>query len=235
MNLCFFRILYFSLMTQILYRKISRIYLVGILIFFIACSSETEKKVEVEDQQLSVTEEEMQLLEVGLHQLQTWREFWRTHEATFASADFVLDRTDTFEQLEWPEENYIVSGSPFHPYLLANPEGKGQVDIYSYKIVYPESGGPFLNPDSEVIYFKNNGMRERLLFMGPSGIFEDAVWVSSDHLLVAGFFESDAGITPKIWLIDTEDYKLTVFKNSVFTTKYPKEGYLRKKLKTLNF
>ena len=222
-------------MIQKLHRKISRFYLFGILIFFIACSSETEKKVDVEEEEQTITEEEMQLLEVGLHQLQSWREFWRTHESSFASADFVLDRTDTFEQLEWPEENYIVSGSPFHPYLLANPEGKGQVDIYSYKIVYPESGGPFLNPDSEVIYFKENGMRERLLFMGPSGIFEDAVWVSSDHLLVAGFFEADSGITPKIWLIDTEDYKLTVFKNSVFTSKYPKEGYLRKKLSTLNF
>ncbi len=222
-------------MTQILHRKIFRFYLLGILVFFIACSSETEKKEDAEEPELSVTEEEMQLLEVGLHQLQSWREFWRSHESSFGTTDFVLERTDNFEQLEWPEENYIVSGSPFHPYLLPNPEGKGVVDIYSYKIVYPENGGPFLNPDSEVIYFKENGMRERLLFMGPSGIFEDAVWVSSDHLLVAGFFEAEAGITPKIWLIDTEDYKLSVFKNSVFTTKYPKEGYLRKKLNTLNF
>lgn len=200
-----------------------------------SCSSDSEKKEGLDENESNLVEEEIQLLEIGIQQLQSWIAHWKSEESRFNPSDFTLDKKITFDQLEWPEENYINEDSPFYPYLIPNPEGHGVVDIYSYKVVYPEQGGPFLNPDSEVIYFKNDGMRERLLFIGPSGGFEDAVWVTPDHLLVSGFFEEEEGITPKLWLIDVENSRHLIFKHPLTTTKYSKDGFLKEKLKKIDF
>lgn len=203
--------------------------------FLLSCSSDKETKENAEEKEMSLEEEEYQLLEIGVQQLQPWASHWRRVENGFSTSEFVLDKKLSFDQLEWPEENYIDEDSPFYPYLLPNPEGEGVVDIYSYKIVFPEQGGPFLNPDSEVIYFRNDGMRERLLFMGPSGGFEDAVWVTPNYLLVSGFFEEEEGVTPKLWLIDVENSILLSFKHPLRTTKYVKDGFLKEKLKQVDF
>jgi hypothetical protein len=207
----------------------------ALLVAAISCGSEKEKEEVVLESDLRLEDEELQLAEMGLQQIQSWVTFWKNSEGKFNLGDFEVDKKMAFEQLEWPEENPIDDDSPFYPYLIPNPEGKGVVDIYSYKIVFPENGGPFLNPDSEVIYFKDNGMRERLLFIGPSGGFEDAVWVTPSHLLVAGFFEEEEGVTPKLWLIDVENSSFVMFKHPLVTTNYSKDGYLKRKLNRISF
>lgn len=213
-----------------------RISFLGLLVgFMFSCSFEKEKEQEIIEEDYDLEEEEMQLLEIGIQQLQPWVSHWKSKEGSFSPSDFTLDKKLSFDQLEWPEENYIDENSPFFPYLLPHPEGDGVVDIYSYKIVFPEQGGPFLNPDSEVIYFKNDGMRERLLFIGPSGAFEDAVWVTPNYLLVSGFFEEEQGITPKLWLIDVENSEHLIFKHPIYTTNYSKDGFLKSKLKKIDF
>ncbi|WP_304518262.1 bifunctional isocitrate dehydrogenase kinase/phosphatase [Cecembia rubra] len=168
-----------------------------VVLMFWSCASDRSSQESVSDIQNGEILEEQILVENGLQQIKQWSDYWKEKSPTFNPAAFTLERKETFEELEWPEENPIVSGNPFYPYLLPNPEGKGVVDIYSYKVFVPAEGKPGFQPDSEVIFFKENGMRERLLFIGPSGGFEEAVWVSPDKLLVAGYCEEEEGVSPK--------------------------------------
>jgi hypothetical protein len=208
----------------------------GFLVFFASCTFQKEKTEESEEvKSVSEADEINQLLASGLQQLNNWTGYWKSQEPTFDVSAFQMGREIPYETLEWPEENFIQQEHPLYRYLVPNPEGLGVVDIYSYKVVRPEEAQVSFNPDSEVIYFKSNGMRERLMFMGPSGGFEDAIWVSSDHLMVAGFFEEEGGITPKIWIIMPNEHKYLTFKHPLYTTRYPKNGYLIKKLQNIDF
>ena len=206
-----------------------------LIVLFFTCNSKEESSEEVFDADSDLAIQEKKMLGEGIQKLSDWVQFWKEIDASFNAEAFEFERREHFEELEWPEENFIVPDNPFYPYLLPNPDGGGFVDIYSYKVFVPTQGKPGFQPDSEVIYFKSNGMRERLLFIGPSGGFEDAVWVSSQHLLVAGFFEEEEGVTPKIWLIDTVKKSYSIFKHPFHTTFYAKDGYLRKKLNNLKF
>lgn len=210
--------------------------LLGCLVFLGSCTFQKEKKEETQEKaSISKEEEYSQLLASGLQQLTNWTRYWKTQEPSFDIAGFQISREIPYETLEWPEENFIQQEHPLFKYLVPNPDGQGVVDIYSYKVVRPEEAQVSFNPDSEVIYFKSNGMRERLMFMGPSGGFEEAIWVSPDHLMVAGFFEEENGITPKIWLIIPNEQKYLTFKHPLHTTNYPKTGYLTKKLQNIDF
>jgi hypothetical protein len=211
-------------------------FLLGFLVLLGSCTFQKEKKEETEtDKPIDKVEEYNQLLVSGLQQLDDWTGYWKSLEPSFKLDGFELGREIEYEALEWPEENFIHEEHPLHQYLIPNPDGHGEVDIYSYKVFMPEEAQVGLNPDSEVIYFKSNGMRERLMFMGPSGGFEDAIWVSPDHLLVSGFFEEENGITPKIWIIIPNEQKYLVFNHSLHTTNYQKTGYLVKKLQNIDF
>jgi len=205
-----------------------------LMLLFFSCTSKEENSEQVFDANSESAIQERKMLEAGVQQLSDWILFWKGVDPSFDPSVFELERKEQFEELEWPEENYIVPDSPFYPYLLPNPDGGGFVDIYSYKVFVPTEGKPGFQPDSEVIYFKSNGMRERLLFIGPSGGFEDGLWVSAEHLLISGFFEEEEGITPKLWIIDTVNKKYSIYKHPFHTTNYAKEGYLRKRLNNLD-
>jgi hypothetical protein len=223
-------------MMQRFSKSLFPLFFLVFLAFFDSCTFKKEKTEEiVEENPISKEEELNQLLASGLQQLTNWTRHWKTLEPDFNISGFQMSREIPYETLEWPEENFIQEGHPLYKYLIPNPEGHGVVDIYSYKVVRPEEAKVSFSPDSEVIYFKSNGMRERLMFMGPSGGFEEALWVSPDHLMVAGFFEEENGITPKIWIIIPNEHKYLTFKHSLHTTNYPKTGYLTKKLQNIDF
>ncbi|WP_241347626.1 bifunctional isocitrate dehydrogenase kinase/phosphatase [Belliella filtrata] len=173
--------------------------------------------------------EEKQLLENGFQQLTEWTAHWKRQVPGFDLHDFKLSRVDSIETIERPEENFITKGNAFFAYLKDQPDGKGTVDIYSYKITFPEEGKPYFNPDSEVTYFRSDGMRERLLFIGPSGAFEDAIWLNSEALLVVGHFESDAGVSPKAWIIYPESQLIHQYESNLTTDDYRREGFLTKR------
>ena len=83
------------------------------------------------------------------------------------------------------------------------------MDIYSYKIeAQDELDSPFLNPDSEVVWYKADGMKERLLFMGPS-----------------------EGFRPLVWLIRPYENLVYQFRMKKVTSDYKIESYLNKKIK----
>ncbi|AFL85921.1 hypothetical protein Belba_3419 [Belliella baltica DSM 15883] len=208
--------------------------LVFILVYFGACTSEKSSEENIsETNSISAAEEEKQLLEIGIQQLSSWSSHWKSNAPDFNLQGFVYSRTDSLEQIQRPEEIHIGSESPFFPFLKKHPEGDGVVDIYSYKVVFPETGEPYFNPDAEVTYYKSDGMRERLLFMGPSGVFEDAVWLSSEALLVVGHFESENGVSPKVWIIYPKSGVVSQYDNPLHTKSYIRESFLIKRFSSL--
>lgn len=172
--------------------------------------------------------------DVALAQKENWRKHWQEHVGSFSSYDFKLIMTDTLDQYEMPEKNPIALDDPLAPYQIPHPTGNGVIDIYSYKIEsQDEEGRPYLNPDAEVVWYKEDGMKKRLLFMGPSGMFEEASWLNENELLVLGFFQDDEGFRPMAWVIELEGLVLRQYSLNKVTTTYPMTSYLDQKIKPL--
>ena len=77
-------------------------------------------------------------------------------------------------------------------------------------------------------------MKERLLFMGPSGMFEEGHWLSPSEFLVMGYFQEDEGYRPMLWLIRTDTHLLSQFKFKKVVSEYTAESYLNRKLKAVD-
>ena len=192
-------------------KKIISFFFLPILwMIFLSCN--TDKK---ETAEASLTESaepsEDQLLQMGLQKLNAWIDFWSSKGANFHPKNFDLNQEHVYEVVEWPGKNILGEDHPLKSYQFPNPVSKGVVDIYDYKLVVGEDKKVDYNPDAEVVYYKTNGMRERLLFIGPSGMFEDAVWISESHLLVSGHIQNELGFAPVVWLIIPEEHKYYIY------------------------
>lgn len=204
---------------------------------FISCES-TESKSENEAV-VSTSEEEMTKyiahLDLALAQNLSWFSHWSAKVGPFEGADFTLVLTDSIDPMEMPEKNPILIDDPLYPYQLLHPTGNGTMDIYSYKVEASENiDRPFLNPDSEVIWYREDGMKERLLFMGPSGMFEEGMWLNEKEFLVLGYFQDDAGFRPMAWLINVENHILRQFRLEKTSDEYAPESYINQKIKLVD-
>lgn len=208
----------------------------GMMTLFSCESSETKNEnVAV----VSTSEEEMSkyiaLLDVAFSQNTPWTSHWSSKIGTFESSDFSLILTDSIDPMEMPEKNPILENDPLYPYQLRHPAGNGTMDIYSYKVEASENiDQPFLNPDSEVIWYREDGMKERLLFMGPSGMFEEGMWLNENEFLVMGYFQEEAGFRPMVWLIDVENHILRQFRLEKTSADYVPESYINQKIKLVD-
>lgn len=198
-----------------------------------SCTSESKLKEEASSSPVSIPPTDEQLVEIGLQKLGQWTDFWRSKGADFRT--FGLVKEYDYEPLEWPGENALTEDNPLREHQIPHPGSDGVVDIYGYKIVLDENQRVSYNPDSEVIYYKSNGMRERLLFIGPSGGFEDATWLSEDILLVAGHLQKENGFVPVLWLVKPYENKYIIFETSFASQSYIPENYLQLKLQDLDF
>jgi len=216
---------------MIMYRKI-----IGLLLIFTGLFSSCKSGVPREEEKEEVAEaspSHLQIVQMGIQKLPHWVDHWEMQERDFDKTAFAYHQQVTYEMLEWPEENQTESHYPLHRYQIPHPEDKGVVDIYDYKVEIGESGQVGLNPDSEVAYFRANGMKERLMFMGPSGVFEDAVWVTGAHLLVAGHIHDGEAYSPRLWLVIPDEQSYLEFRHPFATTEYRPEQYIKKKLATI--
>lgn len=214
--------------------KITVISLVFLSIMAFSCTSEN-KTTEVATLPDPTTPSDEQLAQIGLQKMDEWTGYWKSKGANFNFDNFEPTQEHTYEVIEWPGENILAVESPLKDYQIPNPALEGVVDIYGYKLVINEDQEVNFNTDAEVVYYKPNGMRERLLFIGPSGVFEDAVWVSEDHLLVSGHMQKEDGFVPVVWLINPKEHKFTVYENRFSTQDYASDSFLKVKLKNLNF
>lgn len=210
----------------------------GAFLFLIACessdSSKNETVIEANPDTEKLTEMRNQI-NLGLAQKSSWQKHWAEKLGNFDAESFEFVFTDSIDPMEMPEKNPILTGDPLFPYQLPHPEGNGTMDIYSYKVEAQEGlDQPFLNPDSEVIWYRADGMKERLLFMGPSGMFEDGMWLNATEFLVLGFFQEESGFRPMVWIIDLETHRFTQFKMNQIVKEYLQESYLDLKLKSVD-
>lgn len=206
--------------------------------FLMGCESSDSTKTEISNDlrpdagKLEVMRNQIDL---GMAQKSSWQKHWSLKTGNFDASDFEFAFTDSIDPMEMPEKNPILPGDPLFPYQLPHPEGNGTIDIYSYKVEAQESlDKPFLNPDSEVVWYRSDGMKERLLFMGPSGMFEEGMWLNATEFMVMGFFQEIEGFRPMIWIIDIEDHSFSQFKMNRVVKEYQQESYLDKKLKSVD-
>jgi hypothetical protein len=210
-----------------------------VFVFLIwACGSSDSKKESVADG-LGIGENKeayyYDMISLGLGKNSSWLQHWAGQIGAFNAADFNLVSTDSIDPMEMPETNPITSSDPLFPYQFPHPEGNGTIDIYFYKVEAQEGiERPHLNPDSEVVWFRADGMKERLLFMGPSGMFEDGMWLNAQEFLVFGYFHEIDGFVPMAWILDVENHLLWQFKLNKITQTYLPASYLDKKLKSVN-
>lgn len=216
-------------------RSISYLFIGVFILIVFACenSSETEEKsagTEVGEG----LEDFSTRLDLALAQKKDWYEHWVSKTGRFTGVDFELMFADSLDGFEMPEKNPILENDPLFPYQIKHPGGNGTVDIYSYKVEeQDENGNPYLNPDSEVAWYKADGMKERLLFMGPSGMFEEGMWLNEEEFLVLGYFMEEEGYRPMAWLINVNKQILEQFRMKRVAKDYEKESYLNQKIKKL--
>ncbi len=205
---------------------------------FFSCESK-EKGAEERVGDISIDDEELirnkAQLDLGLAQNKNWHTHWSNDLGIFDASQFELVMTDSIDPMEMPERNPILKGDPLFPYQFPHPTGNGTIDIYSYKIEAQDAiDQPFLNPDSEVVWYKEDGMKERLLFMGPSGMFEEGMWLNEQEFLVFGFFQEEAGYRPMAWLINVNEHKLKQFRLAKASLSYEPQSYLNSKIKQVD-
>ncbi|UZD23695.1 hypothetical protein [Algoriphagus halophytocola] len=205
---------------------------------FTSCGSD-ESTEEESSESFATNEAELNRnraeIDRGLFQKGEWRAHWQEKVGEFDASTFELAMTDSLDPMEMPERNPILKGDPLFPYQFPHPSGNGTVDIYSYKIEAQENiDTPFLNPDSEVVWYRGDGMRERLLFMGPSGMFEEGMWLNDNEFLVLGYFEGVDGYRPMAWIIDVENHVLKQFQLNKSAEIYEHASYIDKKINRLD-
>lgn len=218
--------------------KITQVYCFAFFLFiltsFFSCSSDKPEENEVQNE-ISDEPTEEDLLQIGIQKLEKWVGFWKANGTDFSLENFGPRQEHHYEVVEVPGKNILSEDNPLRKYQIPNPGANGVVDIYDYKLLVDPNLQVDLNPDAEVVYYKDNGMRERLLFIGPSGLFEDAVWISETHLLVSGHIQKEDGFVPVIWMIIPEKNTYVVYENKHSTPNYTSDSYLKEKLVELKF
>ncbi len=205
-----------------------------LIVFLAGCGSSDSSNTKTQTA-LSPDAERLELMRnqinLGLAQRSAWQGHWAKTVGNFDALAFEVVYADSIDPIEMPEKNPIIAGDPLFTYQMPHPEGNGTMDIYSYKVEAQDGlDKPYLNPDSEVIWYRQDGMKERLLFMGPSGMIEDGLWLNAGEFMVLGFFQEEEGYRPMIWIIDVVNHRFTQFKMTKVTQNYLPESYLDAKL-----
>ncbi len=161
----------------------------------------------------------LNLLNESQKHLTKWYTFHEKLIPGFKAYDFVL--VDTFHDVEFTELDITKLDPTLAKYRITSPDGKKQIDIYSYgRQLVPEKSGKLelaaQNLESEVaLYGMAVEKKLRLLFCGGYCQFDDATWIDNDLLIVAGTSsEADQKNHPMIWGI-----KLST--KSVFSFMHP--------------
>lgn len=212
-------------------------YLFLTLVFLLASCGSRESELEESTgtaASKAAVEGLFQKVNKGLTEKPNWKTHWESVLGKFEVSDFEWVFTDSIDPMEMPEKNPVLKNNPLFPFQIAHPDGNGTIDIYSYKVeTQPDLDQSYFNPDSEVIWYRADGMRERLLFIGPSGMFEEGFWISPRDFLVMGYFQEDEGYRPMLWLIQTDTHQLSQFRLKKWAKTYDSDSYLSRKLTSL--
>ncbi|MHA7128300.1 hypothetical protein [Algoriphagus namhaensis] len=210
------------------------LYFFLVLLLVSSCDSDQERVSESEVDPANLEKDALNLsLEKGLNQAKEWVNAW-PDELNLQKEDFALMRTDSLRDVTMPERNPILQDDPLYDFQYPHPSGDGRIDIYSAKVeARKDTDEAFFNPDSKVVWYRADGMKETLLFMGPAGMLDEGMWLNDTQFVVLGSLQSENGFQPMFWLIDMEKDLLYQFEHSGLTSDYDPVAYLEAKLKNL--
>lgn len=219
-------------MNHYFYKGLVLILILAGIFCFISCENSVQKNEVIG---IAKTEENERLaiqIDFALAQRVEWKSHWESRVGTLKSSDFILVLTDSLQTIEMPERNPIQIGDPLFPFQILHPKGLGTMDIYGGKIEISENlTHLYYNPDSEVNWYRSDGMRARLLIMGPSGLFEEGIWINENEFLVLGFFQFESGFKPMIWILDIKNQLMRQFQFQKSILDYDSDSYINSKIK----
>ncbi len=190
-----------------------------------------------EGEEIVITSEKEESLE-GLVQnailsQRDWVQSWA--QGQLDPARFEFTRVDSIPTFGMPERNPILKGDPLFPYQFVHPTGQGVMDIYSSTVEARRgSKEAFMNPDSKVIWYGEDGMKETLLLIGPSGSFLDGDWISETEFLVVGTLLEEEGHRPVSWLLDMGERLVYQYQWNELVKGYSTKEYLDSRIKEVN-
>ncbi len=137
--------------------------------------------------------------------LQNWLDYY-----DLSMEDF--DEKDRFDRAYRVIYEFSLSEDDMYaPLYIYSEDSSRAIDIDSYHLVLERTDkGELFSPGREAdmeaaLIDLNKGVRKRLLFCGPSCVFEEAGFHPGGHVFVAGFAESETAYYPVIWYIDEDN------------------------------
>ncbi len=137
--------------------------------------------------------------------LQNWMDYYE-----LSAGDF--NAKDTFDRAYRVSHEFSLNdGDLYAPLYIYSEDSTRAIDIDSYHLVLEKrDNGELFSPGREAdmeaaLIDLERGVRERLLFCGPSCIFEEAGFQADGQIFIAGFAESDNDYFPVIWHIHKEN------------------------------
>lgn len=143
----------------------------------------------------------------------------------------------------WQEDSMLISpfkpGKDFYtaygPFLKYSPDSSQFIDLDSYNIdIKKDARGRFigneLGPDFEVsLVDVENKTRRRLVFLGPGGSVEDAVWLDNNTLVLIGVQDNEKdGTTPTLWRYHLPTKTIYLYEIPDTSMTGPLMGYWKK-------
>jgi hypothetical protein len=130
-----------------------------------------------------------------------------------------------------PEKGFYTNYGPFLKYA---PDSSHFIDLDSYNIdIKKDAKGRFtgneIGPDYEVsLVDVKDGIKTRLVFLGPGGSIEDAVWLDNQTLALMGVQENEkGGKTPTLWRFHLPTKTFYLYEIPDTTIAGPLMGYWR--------
>jgi hypothetical protein len=199
-----------------------------------ACGSNEDKKIAPpppETAAVDSSEDEMEFPDTILS---------RENIDTFSTLAFTTHAKKQVSNFDWSrfrmKENWqddsllVVNYKPSKDYLAAygrfvkySPDSSRFLDLDSYSVQIKKDGkgkwqATELELDTEIsLVDLKTGKKTRLLFTGPEGSVEDALWLDKDNIALIGIEEGDStGKVAAVWKINipTKSYFLYELKDS---------------------
>ncbi|HYH15122.1 MAG TPA: hypothetical protein VD794_07880 [Flavisolibacter sp.] len=178
------------------------------LLFFIACTSNTDQQATPTTDSIEGAVITDELPEED--ELAPVTQVFTTLDSNFNTGSFYQSGIDS---VSFTQLSKLDSGSlkEFVPYLIFNADSSLAIDPYSYNYIIQQRKGKYkvneAGPDVEIglVDLRQNA-RRRLWYSGPAAAILDAKWKDKTQLLLSGIEQLDtAGYQPFVLIIDVTD------------------------------
>jgi hypothetical protein len=204
----------------------------GFVFFISSCDQPSSVNKEVPIETSSPESRTLTVEEAFTNDLLAWKMHWSGYIDDFSINKFIKGEEAELQDLSSDLIPELTPGQFFQENIIISPDGSRYLELYSYKIIISQKEGNLIgaiNPDTEaVVIDPGKETRNRVLFMGPAGGIEDAVWLSNNEIIISGFGEIESGyISPMFWHIDLNNRTIISYEYPA-AIRYEQKAYLQK-------